>query len=284
MTLVELLVVLTILALMATVAITSTDLMMGQGRFEATVRTLTNIEEAVRGPSGVRQPDGTLLISGFVADMGRLPVVTSNDPRLALSELWASGTLPLFDIRSPDSDLEVLVPCGWRGPYLRLPVGTPDLRDGWGNPLVLLDESDNVATVGTPIHSVGSLAADKSIGGTGYDADLGISFADSLQIVLAGHVYELDDDGNQTRPVLAHVTVKLYGYEPATGVVSEVALPKGTTPGLVEQTHSLTFFVTTTAGPRFLRAYLDENGDGTWEKKSNIVRVQRSDEFDLVLR
>lgn len=283
LTLVELLVVLAILALMATVAITSTDLLMSQGRYEATVRTLTNVQEAVLGPSGVRQADGTLLISGFVADVGRLPIATSNDPRLALSELWDPDSLPQFAIR-PASDPEVLVPCGWRGPYLRLPVGTADLRDGWGNPLVLLDESGNGATVGTPIHSVGSLGLDKAVGGTGYDADFGISLADSLQTVLAGHVYELDDDGNQTRPVLAHVTVKLYGYEPAAGVVSEVALTKDTTPPLVEQSHSLTFSVNTTAGPRFLRAYLDENGDGTWEKKSCIVRVQRSDEFDLMLR
>jgi hypothetical protein len=268
---------------MATVAITSTDLMMGQGRYEATVRTLTNIEEAVRGPSGVRQADGTLLISGFVADIGRLPVATSDDPRLALSELWVQGSLLPFAIR-PASDPEVLVPCGWRGPYLRLPAGTADVRDGWGNPLVLLDESDNVAAMGTPIHSVVSLGADRAVDGTGYEADLGISLADNVRLDLAGHVYELEDDGNQKRPTLAHVTVKLYGYEPATGGVLEVALTKDSTPPLVERTHSLTFSLTTTAGPRFLRAYLDINDDGIWEMKSNIVRAQRSDVFELVLR
>ena len=50
MTLVELLVVLAILAVMATVAVTSTDVFLSQGRYEATARTLTDVQEAVLGP------------------------------------------------------------------------------------------------------------------------------------------------------------------------------------------------------------------------------------------
>ena len=51
MTLVELLVVLAILALMTTVAVTSTDVFMSQGRYEATTKTLTDIQEAVARPA-----------------------------------------------------------------------------------------------------------------------------------------------------------------------------------------------------------------------------------------
>jgi len=278
LTLVELLVVLTILALMATVAITSTSLIMSQGRYEATVRTLMNIEEAVRGPSGVRQPDGTLLVSGFVADIGRLPIATSDDPRLALSELWLPDNLPTFDIRSPDSDPEVLMPCGWRGPYLRLPIGAADVRDGWGNPLVLLNGAGDVATMGESIHRVGSLGADYALEGTGYDADFDVSLVDNVEIAISGRVYELDD-GERKRPQLSEVTVRLYEFNPLSGEVQASAYTKDTDPALVEATHSLTFSITTTPGPRYLRAYLAS----TPEKKSRIVRVQRSDEFELDL-
>ena len=79
MTLVELLVVLAILALLTTVAVTSTDVVLSQGRYDATKGTLTNIQEAVLGPPNARQADGTLVSIGFVADVGRWPVCTSTD-------------------------------------------------------------------------------------------------------------------------------------------------------------------------------------------------------------
>ena len=90
MTLVELLVVLAILALMTTVAVTSTDVFMSQGRYEATTHALTDIQEAVLGPPNSRQADGTLISMGFVADMGRSPLCTSLDPTLAAFGALAS--------------------------------------------------------------------------------------------------------------------------------------------------------------------------------------------------
>ena len=69
MTLVELLVVLAILAIMTTVAVTSSDVFLSQGRYDATIRTLTDIQEAVLGPPNARQSDGTLVSMGFVADV-----------------------------------------------------------------------------------------------------------------------------------------------------------------------------------------------------------------------
>ena len=131
MTLIELLVVLAILALLTTAAVTSSDVFMGQGRYDATSRTLSDIQEAVLGPANAFQPGGNIITSGFVADMGRLPNCTSTDTTVGLSELWIQPAGGSFTI-SPASDSEVLVPCGWRGPYLRLPVGESSLRDGWG--------------------------------------------------------------------------------------------------------------------------------------------------------
>src|SRR4051794_8927785 len=113
MTLVELLVVLTILAVLAAVATTATDVFIDQGRYDANARLLTNIQEAVLGPDNARQPDGTLLVSGFLADVGRLPQAVTADPSTGLAELWSNpAALAPFAVRPAPDDAEVLVPSG----------------------------------------------------------------------------------------------------------------------------------------------------------------------------
>ena len=64
--------------------------------------------------------------------------MTSPDTTVGLSELWLlpSGIAPFALIQSAN-DTDVVVPCGWRGPYLRLALGQTSIRDGWGNPLNL---------------------------------------------------------------------------------------------------------------------------------------------------
>ena len=138
LTLVELLVVLVILAIMTVIAVQSTEYLADQARYDATQRTLSNVQAAVLGP---QRSDGTSL-SGFLADIGRPPLADAN---AQLSELWSQGTLPSFQAIYPpatdtkNSDVSVLA--GWRGPYLRLPAPTAQgnqLYDGKGNPFNLL--------------------------------------------------------------------------------------------------------------------------------------------------
>src|SRR5688500_14006556 len=114
LTLMELLVVLTILAVLTTIAMTSAESANDQARFDATETTLRNIEEAILGPAQQSDADGTVSVSGFVADVGRLP---------ALEELTINPNgLPLYGPKgSPPEDSEILLVYGWRGPYLRLP-------------------------------------------------------------------------------------------------------------------------------------------------------------------
>ena len=91
MTLLELVVVIAILAVLMTVAMRSVTGVAEQSRFEATQRTLENIQEAILGPANDHQPDGSRVISGFIADIGRLPqaVLTTNSDGtfLTLNEL-----------------------------------------------------------------------------------------------------------------------------------------------------------------------------------------------------
>lgn len=159
LTLIELLVVMVILVILTTVAVQATSSVVDQGRYDATQRTLQSIQDAILGPAGQRAPDGSVLISGFVADLGRLPQpvyvagTLVGDP---LRELWdasaipaaaAYGAQPPITIAnyaiSPSGTLSysgatttvtMTMPCGWRGPYLQLSTGSGgQLLDGWGN-------------------------------------------------------------------------------------------------------------------------------------------------------
>lgn len=278
MTLLELLIVVAILAVLTSVAVTSTDVLLGQGRCDATRRNLTSVEEAVLGPADARQADGTLSVTGFVADVGRLPVCANAiDTRYGLAELWAQpSTLAAFDIRSPAADTEVKVPCGWRGPYLRLPLGHDYLLDGWGNALGLLNPSGAAAALNQTIREVWSLGADHAAGGTQYDNDLGVVFDNSRwQMTLQGNVYLLDSSGQRTNPT-SNVIVMLYGPDPDTGGLLETQVTTTTN----ATTNVVSYGVTTSIGPRFLRAYLGTSISAA-TAKSRIVRVERSDAKDL---
>jgi len=272
MTLVELLVVLAILALLTTVAVTSSDVVLSQGRYEATKRTLTDIQEAVLGPPNARQADGTLISTGFVADMGRSPLCTSPDTTVGLSELWLlpSGIAPFSLIQSAN-DTDVVVPCGWRGPYLRLAVGQTSVRDGWGNPLNLSgDLAGDPAAVGNPILVVSSTGGASSP----YNAPLLANIAPA-QIIISGNVYVLDSNGNPTNPTNT-VQVWMYGPNPSTGLLWEYQCTQTTaTDGVVS--YSLPAGV---YAPGYLRAYLGSSRAAATQK-SPIVQFQRSGVVNL---
>jgi len=271
MTLVELLVVLTILGLITTVAVTSTDLVMGQGRYESTIRTLGDVALAAVGPVDKHQVDGTVAGGGFLADLGRLPVAIGSDPATSLAELWSNpnGLLP-FAIRPAPTDPEVLVASGWRGPYLRLPLGRTELRDGWGHPFSL-------ATNGTgEVIGLSSLGADAQAGGSGLDADLPLSLSDRPTTTVSGNVYLVDAVGTRTNPT-GTVIVRMYGPDPATGGVRQLTADIAVSAdGVV----SYQFAQPVAPGPHHLRAYLGDPAT----KKSAIQRVQQTDVYHLEFR
>lgn len=165
LTLLELMMVLVILAIVSTVAIQSLQPQVENQRFQSATRLLSEIEAATIGPRQKYQLDGTPLINGFVADIGRLPklapTAVSSDPaapeeKPGMAELWDASTnlaasFP-FRFRSgpkqPKDYSDVRLACGWRGPYLHLAAGTQSLRDPWGQlPGCTLDEEGQTRTV-----------------------------------------------------------------------------------------------------------------------------------------
>jgi prepilin-type N-terminal cleavage/methylation domain-containing protein len=271
MTLLELLVVLAILALMATVAVTSTDVLLSQGRYEATTRTLANIQDSVLGPPNARQADGTLISTGFVADLGGALVCTGTDST-GLSELWAlPGGVAPFGLQAT-SDPDVVVPCGWRGPYLRLPAGQSGLLDGWGNPFDLLDSSGNPVAPGGTIATVQSNGS----GSNGpYNAPLSVSIQPP-PIAVAGYVYVQSSSGSISNPPSgSQVYVRLFGPNPSTGGVQELPLTVTTgTDGVVSFAMPSG---TAVYAPGFLRAYLGGSTSAAATSRSNIVQFVRSE-------
>lgn len=168
MTLLELLVVVAILAVLATVAVQSTTEIGEQTRYEATRKTVDTFRGAVLGPEGQLAPDGSAVLSGFLSDVGRLPVSTaiqnsSGQEQGALVELY-SETLPAglrqYAVHTVSTSTTtatyaanysplhtneafgslaagfVRVPAGWRGPYIRKPASSYTLVDGWEKPIV----------------------------------------------------------------------------------------------------------------------------------------------------
>jgi prepilin-type N-terminal cleavage/methylation domain-containing protein len=135
-TLLELLIVVAILAAIAAAAVAVTDQVDNQSRFDATKSRAQRIRDAIVGPGG--QLNGSPVVQGFVADMGRLPA--------SLDELVEPGALPSYATSVAVSTSPVWSSSfgsGWRGPYVAgeaenaapMESGTarPVFRDGWGN-------------------------------------------------------------------------------------------------------------------------------------------------------
>lgn len=251
LTLIELVVVLAILAATAGVALRATDGLAQQARFETTGRTLGELETAIAGPRAAHQPDGTLVGSGFVADLGRLPRAVGADPRTQLAELWSNPLgLPAYAIRTSDLDAAVRLGVGWRGPYLRLPPGASGLRDAWGYPFELESPSAAAAADGEEVARVRSLGADHGADETGWN------LAQQTQLpapaaTLTGLVQQAD--GSDPAPGDGD-TILVVLFEPRSDgsqpdAIGEVTSPPLTTGGSVGWT------LATTAGPRVLRAY-----------------------------
>jgi prepilin-type N-terminal cleavage/methylation domain-containing protein len=163
MTLLELLVVVAILAVLASVAIQSTSDIGNQTRYDATQKSLTVFRDSVLGPQGQTAPDGSPLITGFIADMGRPPrsrgllhsefgtvydlqelyseALPSNLRAYGLqtaaaANLATNGTITNLSVPTLVTDASLRVPAGWRGPYVRKSVTEESLVDGWSKALV----------------------------------------------------------------------------------------------------------------------------------------------------
>jgi len=272
LTLLELLVVLTILATLSTIAITSTSGFSSQARYEATQRTLANVRDAILGPENLRDTDGTLIFTGFVADIGRLPKAKedgANPGVLTLDELLHSNDLETYQVKqavggnveassSDYADADVWLGTGWRGPYLQLSPGETVIRDGWGGNLQLTGTSGNTPpAVDEPIAAFSSL-------GDGIDNNASDGYGRKIEVQVDELSYKAQItvqvqivSGSDPFPVESSqaVSVSLFGPDSKSGKIGVTPQSQALSG---EGTNTLTFTVTfgdTTIGPKALRAY-----------------------------
>ena len=286
-TLLELVVVLSILAVLTTVAMRSVSQIEDTNRYEANQRIMDGLKGAVVGSEDDRAADGSRTVNGFVADMGRLPrTVLETDGTLSLAELWRRPVAPgddadayLFRIRPATTengvpadgvDNQVLVPGGWRGPYVRLPLGASQLTDGWGNAVVngpsgtyprLRDALDAALTgPDQEISIIRHLGANGVLNpsDTGLDRDEALTFlAAGYQATISGQVEVMDDDEPAAANPGQQVIVRCYGPDP-----SDPSKIKVVTSGSISfSANPVTYTLpATTMVTRVIRAHL--NGAG----------------------
>ena len=143
-TLLELAIVLGIIAIMTHLAVREASKFVNLNRRAEANRQLETLCNAISGVSGDFE-------SGFFSDLGRLPRAipyTNENGQVSytLAELWQkpADACPYTLLQATAANLvsgdtanfdnAVYVPCGWRGPYVRLPFGKNRLLDPWGNP------------------------------------------------------------------------------------------------------------------------------------------------------
>lgn len=273
LTLIELLVVLVVLTILATIAIRATDGVFSQSRYEATVRTLRQIDLAIVGDRNLRQDDGTPIISGFLADVGRLPIPPAGELLSGqnLAELWDDTlwTAYPYQIRSPQNHPSIRLACGWRGPYLKPGLGTSGgVIDGWGRAFVLIDAPQEEEPFDLRIVSTG---ADGSIEtSTQFDTidPFSINLVNDYKVgtsvsVTVSRRTEAGDTEPLTLPSDNAVTVFLFTPDP---------LAPG---GVLARSQTLTApngfqFDNVPPGRRAFRAYIHTGGAPVNETDSNI--------------
>ena len=186
-TLLEMAIVLAILALVTHIAVVR--LVDDTYKPRLARRQLDDIHAAICGKPGALDPAGQPTWTGFVADMGRLPVAVRDREGgpLTLVELWQSPDTEEIAFRPrcavaenlvnpdgtsaapTDADPDVYVMGGWRGPYLRLPSGRTTLLDPWGNEYAngadaslahLINAEGTAAHEGLEVHAVVGFGSD----------------------------------------------------------------------------------------------------------------------------
>jgi prepilin-type N-terminal cleavage/methylation domain-containing protein len=286
--LIELMVALAILAAVTTVALRSVSKLQDQARYTNTTGSLNNIQAAIIGPANQHWPDGSPQVTGFVADIGRLPnfLISGSDPLGAngdpFNELLQPNSIPVYSFLTSASDPSIKIGVGWQGPYLRLGAGPTYIRDGWGNSFLAYDNSGNPATTGNPIYQIASAGTNTApynipvsvpsptiVSGGGFvpTATLTGRITMNLATDLVG-----PNNGNQSGPApnitytpasgspvsqAVSIWVCYFGPQVVGGVASVVEVPVevySTTPPIATTTWS--FAVSGTIGPRVLRAYV----------------------------
>lgn len=244
LSLLELVVALTILIILTTVSLQVTDGVVDQERFDSSRRTLQEIEGAILGQP--QQENGA--VRGFVADMGRLP---TNLNELIQAPLDSANNPLSFNYIEPPGTQNIFLGTGWRGPYLRLPIGTTTIKDSYGQDFQITPNDGS---------SIESIAVNKDLRSPPFDNDLIIELKNSsgLNRVEANVTVTVELlDGSSFRPLTVadgDITVTLFEPDGAGGVRPPTNPPQPPRELIFNAAQSTQQFQSVTIGPRALHA------------------------------
>lgn len=262
----EMVIVLAILAVLTGIAVRSLEPVDQQARIDMTQKTLDEIRSSIVGNAALSN-DTTTSTASFVADVGRLPT--------SLDELFANvNGLPSYQLSAlAGDDADVVLPRGWRGPYIRLPIGATSLRDGWGNPFAY-----EISPGGL---TVGSLGADFALGGNdAYKADRGFTLLSAGSVdsyygeTLSGQIYE-SINGAWVAPTTGNgetVTVEVTLFAPDATIPPDADAVSQTIQTLSAPSYRYSF-THPTIGPRVVKATLTRTGPGEPDSEGNPTTV-----------
>lgn len=143
-TLLEMILVVTILAIVTSSMISIIDDTDDQLRYDQTRTRLEQIKKALIGETQL--VNGQVIVSGYIADTGERPT--------SLTDLVTKPTaIPTWAFDSTTG-----IGSGWRGPYINFSTDEARVNDAWGNEIIMnIDADKNM--------SLSSYASDGSPGG-----------------------------------------------------------------------------------------------------------------------
>jgi len=278
LTLVELLVVLSIVAVLSTVALRSVTGVIEEKTYDANVSQLEELRAAVLGDS---------TSGGFLGDIGRLPVVRGTIAEEQLAELWSqsAGGFSAYTIASPSGDSDVRLGTGWRGPYLDLGINRSDLTDAFANAFLLYQADGSTAGDGDGVRIIQSLGAGATAGGTGFDEDLELVLEADAGAVTAGLSDAVANDWQSDVEVIIerdgspiesadgeNLIVRAYGADGSGGVHTVVEAKAVLTADTPSGTFTL---LDLPHGSKILRAYQDATDPATKDTLIATVSPER---------
>ena len=233
-TLIEILMVMALIGILATLSLIPLNDSLDQAKFDQTLNQMKQIRSALVGE--MLNSNSTKLRFGYLGDLGKLPTTAQG-----LTALWEqpSGFDPW------ESDAPSRIGSGWNGPYLmdQGVAGVDYAKDAWSTPYVYDPDSDPVTLI--------SRGADRGVGGTGINADITLTLPlNRLNYTVHGVMLDhgnpwsgsCDVEINYPHPDTGKITSKSYTIQSTdSGAFAFDHIPPGV--------RSITFFLPSKSSP-----------------------------------
>ena len=207
-TMMEMIIVLSIIGILASLGLKAFDNVILNVKFESTIHEMEELKKAIVGDPQAIQNDVRASF-GYFGDMGFIPS--------SLTELITKGSQAALQV---NTTLDMVH--GWNGPYLRSTFtqdSNGNLTDGFGNAYVYSTTKTLSADGDSVYATITSLGDNGSPGGSGTAADINVEiFKSDLYGSVYGNIYDVNDFG------MDNATVTIYFADGSGGLTNSSTL------------------------------------------------------------